>query len=53
MSRLSRVQKVFAPFDVSRLSMVQRFFGLFHVSRPLRRTLVAVDLVTAVVVTNT
>ena len=53
MSRLSRVQRVFAPFDVSRLSMVQRFFAPFDVSRPLRRTLVVVDLVTAVVVTNT
>ena len=53
MSRLSRVQRVFAPFDVSRLSMVQRFFAPFDVSRPLQRTLVVVDLVMAVVVTYT
>ena len=53
MSRLSRVPRVFVPFAVSWLSMVQRFFAPFDVSRPLRRTLVAVDLVMAVVVTYT
>ena len=53
MIRLLRAQRVLALFVVSWLSMIQRVFAAFQVRRPLRRKFVGVDVVIAMVNTNT